>query len=36
MRRFKFLYHNIIIHPLSGIAWFLGFEKLGDKIHGNF
>jgi len=29
------LYHNIIAHPISGICWFFGANKLGDRIHGH-
>jgi hypothetical protein len=27
--------HNLFIHPLAGLAWLFGFEKLGDWIHGD-
>lgn len=27
------LLHNTVIHPLSGLLWFLGFERAGDNLH---
>jgi hypothetical protein len=30
---FKFLIHNVFIHPIAGIFWFLGFGDLGNRIH---
>jgi hypothetical protein len=29
----KFLIHNVMMHPLAGLCWFFGLEKLGNKIH---
>lgn len=29
------LFHNVVIHPIAGTCWFLGwrFEALGDRLH---
>ncbi len=27
-------WHNIVIHPLAGVCWLLGFERWGDWLHG--
>lgn len=32
----KWLLHNVLCHPVAGVLWFLGFEKLGDKVHDLF
>jgi hypothetical protein len=32
-KHFRWSIHNIIGHPLSEIAYLLGFKKLSDKIH---
>jgi hypothetical protein len=29
----RFLVHNLVAHPLAGLAWFVGAERLGDWIH---
>ena len=29
----SFLFHNILWHPLAGVCWFLGWNKLGDYLH---
>ena len=31
--RLKTLIHNLIIHPIAGIFWVLGFEDAGEAIH---
>ena len=31
--KIKFLIHNAICHPIAGICWFIGLDKLGDYIH---
>jgi len=30
---FRFLVHNILIHPLAGFAWFVGLASVGDWLH---
>lgn len=30
---FKWSVHNLLSHPLSEIAWLLGFEKLSNWLH---
>lgn len=27
--------HNVIIHPICGIMWLLGFSKIPDWLHEN-
>jgi len=27
------LFHNTIIHPICGLLWHLGAERLGDWLH---
>lgn len=29
----RFLGHNLLFHPLAGVAWFLGLLGLGDWLH---
>jgi hypothetical protein len=29
------LYHNCIAHPIAGVLWLFGFNKLGDYIHNH-
>lgn len=31
--RFKILLHNVIIHPIAGIFWAIGWIDLGDRVH---
>jgi len=33
--RLRMAWHNIVVHPIAGICWLLGFERLGDWIHGS-
>ena len=33
-RRLKNAWHNIVIHPIVGVLYLLGFEKTGDWLHG--
>lgn len=30
----KMLIHNVVIHPIVGLIWFLGYDRLGKIIHG--
>lgn len=25
--------HNLIAHPVAGVCWLFGFQRLGDWIH---
>jgi len=34
-KHFKWTFHNIVGHPISEIAYLLGFKKLSYKIHNN-
>jgi hypothetical protein len=34
MKKLSNLWHNCVAHPLAGVCWFVGLEKLGDWIHG--
>ncbi len=34
MQRLKFFIHNIILHPIAGLFWVIGFNSIGDYIHG--
>lgn len=29
----RFLAHNLVLHPLAGLAWFVGLSALGDRLH---
>ncbi len=29
-----FLVHNVVFHPLAGLCWVLGWDRLGDALHG--
>jgi hypothetical protein len=29
----KFLIHNLVAHPIAGVCWFVGLEKLGNAAH---
>ncbi len=31
--KLKFLIHNTVCHPIAGICWFIGLNKLGDYVH---
>lgn len=31
--RFQWTLHNIVAHPLSEVAYQLGFEDLGTQVH---
>lgn len=31
--RFRWTLHNIVAHPVSEVAWQLGWHRLSDKIH---
>jgi len=31
----SFLLHNVFLHPLAGVCWFLGLERAGDYIHSS-
>lgn len=35
MRKIRFALHNIIVHPICGVLWLVGFEKLPDWMHEN-
>ena len=35
IRRLKNARHNLIAHPIAGILWLFGFEKLGDWVHNH-
>jgi hypothetical protein len=30
------LRHNLIAHPVAGIFWFFGLEKVGNWVHDNW
>lgn len=30
---FMFLCHNVVVHPLCGLCWFVGLKRLGDWLH---
>lgn len=32
--RFSNAWHNIVLHPLAGLCWLLGFKTWGDRLHG--
>lgn len=34
--KFQNLFHHLIAHPITGILYFFGFQKLGDYIHENY
>jgi len=31
--RFQWTLHNLVAHPLSEVAYQLGFEEMGNQIH---
>ena len=31
--RAMFLVHNVIVHPICGVLWFLGADRAGDWLH---
>ena len=33
MIKFRFLIHYVICHPVAGVCWYFGFDKLGEAIH---
>jgi len=36
MSRWKFLFHNVVIHPLCGVLWASGvtsLAELADRLH---
>jgi hypothetical protein len=34
MTALRFAFHNIVIHPICGVLWFLGAARLADRLHG--
>ena len=30
------LIHNVIIHPIAGVLWFVGLTRTGDWLHDSF
>lgn len=34
MTRFTFAFHNIVVHPVCGLLWLIGAQRLGDWLHG--
>ena len=34
MIRLKNAWHNIVIHPIAGLFWLVGWQSMGDYIHG--
>jgi hypothetical protein len=32
-KHFRWSFHNVVAHPLSEIAWLLGFKKASDWLH---
>jgi hypothetical protein len=36
MTRLAFALHNIVIHPICGVLWFVGARRAGDWLHGLF
>jgi hypothetical protein len=33
-KRLFLLFHNVVIHPISGLFYFFGAAKVGRAIHG--
>lgn len=33
-RRLSNAWHNIVLHPIAGVCWFVGLTRLGDWLHG--
>lgn len=33
MQRLTFLGHNLIIHPIAGLLWFLGLDRVAEVLH---
>lgn len=33
--RVRTFWHNCIVHPVAGLCWILGADRLGDRIHGD-
>lgn len=31
--RIDYLFHNVIIHPICGVLWFVGLTSLADRLH---
>lgn len=29
-----FAFHNIVIHPVCGVLWLIGANRLADRLHG--
>jgi hypothetical protein len=36
MQRWRNLRHNLVVHPVAGVLWFLGFDRAGDWLHDNY
>ena len=36
VHRLRMARHNIIAHPIAGICWLVGWEKVGDWFHNNW
>lgn len=34
MLKIKMLWHNLVLHPLAGMLWFVGLTRAGDWVHG--
>lgn len=35
MERLRNAWHNIVIHPLAGVCWLIGWQSAGDWLHGD-
>lgn len=31
--RWRFLAHNVLVHPVAGVLWFLGFDQFAERVH---
>lgn len=29
----RWLLHNVVVHPVCGLLWFVGFERAADRLH---
>lgn len=34
-RRLAMAWHNCVLHPIAGLCWLVGADRLGDRIHGD-
>ncbi len=33
MRRLLFFLHNVVVHPIAGWLWLLGFDRIAEELH---